>query len=90
MEDILDKINQETEDYYNSIREGSGLKKIMKFNEMDDLDELDLLLDDLKGKNITMTLPDKTPEEDEAALWMKQRLEEQRELERKGKKKIKW
>lgn len=82
---IIDEINQETEEYYNSLREGKGLKLLMRFS-IDESDSLDSLLDSLKEKGPTLNLPDK--EEDELTAWLREKTERQREMERKGKIKV--
>lgn len=85
----LDEINSLTKDYYDSLKEGKGLKHLMRWNT-DSLDSLDSLLDSLKEKGPALNLPAITPEEDELTALMNRKLEERRALERSGKKKIKW
>lgn len=85
----IDEINKETTDYYNSLKEGKGLKPLMRWNT-NSLDSIDSILDELKDKKPSLNLPDKTTEEDELTAFMNKKLEERRALERSGKKKIKW
>lgn len=86
----MDKIdyNDELQKYYDSIKEGASLKYFVRFKDMGDMDTIDTLLDDLKGKTITVP-PPPIKEDDEIAEFMKRKLEERRALERSGKIKIK-
>ena len=86
MEDIIDIINKESQEYYDKINSAS-LKPLMRWRT-NDLDSLDGILDELKTKKPALNLPDKTTEEDDLTALMNERLMERRALERAGKIKV--
>lgn len=82
----IEEINSLTEEYYDSLPDGIGLKPLMRWNK-ESLDSLDNILDELKGKKPSLNLPD-DKEEDELTAWLREKTERQREMERKGKIKV--
>lgn len=82
----LEDINKETENYYDSIKDGVGLRHIVSFDNS--FDGLDALLKELKEKSFYEE--PEIPEEDDIDTLMRKKIEERRALERNGKKKVKW